>query len=212
MQGKQPFITTEKKSENSWKSINKNHIITFPNKLWEFDIKYGFIHGENKFFFVLSFVDVFSRKVVGNYVGSRCQSGDLTFTLNEAIKDEGLNLEEYSLIIRSDNGSQMSSLNFYKYLEKLEGKLCHEFIPPATPNKNAHVESFFSILETEFIQTHYFKTLSEAYLSTHNFIKFYNERRVHSSLKYKTPNEIMLDYKIGENFVQFKGVSPIRQK
>jgi hypothetical protein len=25
----------------------------------------------------------------------------------------------------------------------------HEFIPPSTPNKNAHIESFFSIVESE---------------------------------------------------------------
>ncbi len=167
-----------------------------PNKLWEFDIKYGFIHGENRFFFILSFVDVFSRKVVGNYVGSSCKAGDLTFTLNKAIISEELSAE-HDLIIRSDNGSQMSSIVFYEYLEKLERKLIHEFIPPSTPNKNAHVESFFSILELEFIQTHYFKTLVEAYEKTHKFINFYNERRIHSALKYKTPNEIMLDYKIG---------------
>ncbi|MCP3923183.1 MAG: hypothetical protein GY714_11425 [Desulfobacterales bacterium] len=26
----------------------------------------------------------------------------------------------------------------------------HELIPPATPNKNAHIEAFYSILEIEF--------------------------------------------------------------
>jgi putative transposase len=192
------LLERKKKTQKPWKSINKNHVITEPNHLWEFDIKYGFIHAENRFFFILCFVDVFSRKVVGKYVGSECKSGDLTFTLNEALNNEGLGAE-HKLIIRSDNGSQMSSKMFYKYLKKLERDLCHEFIPPATPNKNAHVESFFSILEIEFIQTHYFSSLAEAYLKTHNFINFYNERRIHSALKYRTPNEIMIDYKNGKS-------------
>jgi len=56
---------------------------------------------------------------------------------------------------------------------------------PIFGGKNAHVESFFSILETEFIQTHYFGSMSEAYELTHSFIDFYNQRRIHKSLKYK---------------------------
>lgn len=143
-----------------------------------------------------SFIDVYSRKIVGEYVGSQCKSGDLIFTLNQALIKEGIT-DEHKLVIRSDNGSQMSSLLFYNYLKDLEYKLTHEFIPVATPNKNAHIESFFSILETEFIQVHYFKTLADAYVKTREFIKFYNERRVHKALKYRTPNEVMLDYKMG---------------
>ncbi|NRA47350.1 MAG: hypothetical protein HRU09_20565 [Oligoflexales bacterium] len=44
---------------------------------------------------------------------------------------------------------------FRDYIADLEIDLGHEFIPPACPNKNAHIESFFSILETEFLQTRY---------------------------------------------------------
>ncbi len=34
----------------------------------------------------------------------------------------------------------------------------HEFIPVRTPNKNAHIESFFSILKLEFLEVNYFST------------------------------------------------------
>ena len=191
------LLPKKKKIKKPWKAISCNRTITKPHKLWEFDIKYGFIHGENRFFFIASFIDVFSRKIVGEYVGSSCKGGDLTFTLNQALIKENITNED-ELIIRSDNGPQMTSVYFYNYLKTLERKLVHEFIPVATPNKNAHIESFYSILETEFIQVNYFKNLSDAYIKTHQFIKFYNERRVHKSLRYRTPNEIMLDYKLGK--------------
>lgn len=191
------LLKQRRKIKRSWRRISVNQIITRPNKLWEFDLKYGQVHGENRFFFILAFVDVYSRKVVGNYTGSSCKSGDLKFTLLQSIINEDITNED-DLIIRSDNGSQMSSLDFHKYLEKLEIKLSHEFIPPATPNKNAHVESFFSILENEFIQTRYFNNLSEAYVQTQSFINFYNEKRIHGSLKFRTPNEIVIDYKTGK--------------
>jgi putative transposase len=193
----QLLLPKRKKAKTSWKSISQNRIITAPNQLWEFDIKYGFVHGENRFFFVLAFIDVLSRKVMGKYVGSHCNAGDLRFTLNEAMKRANIK-DGQMLITRSDNGSQMTSNVFYKYLKELEKKLCHEFIPPATPNKNAHVESFFSILEIEFMQTRYFRTMAEAYTQTHAFIDFYNQRRIHKALKYRTPNEIIVDYELGK--------------
>ena len=59
----------------------------------------------------------------------------------------------------------------------------------STPNKNAFIESFFSIYETQFLQVRYFETLKDAYEQTEEFIKFYNTERLHGSLKHKTPAE-----------------------
>lgn len=59
-----------------------------------------------------------------------------------------------SLTIRSDNGSQMSCNEFKEYVNPLN--LTHEFTPIRCPNKNAYIESFFSIFETEFLQVRYF--------------------------------------------------------
>ncbi len=57
--------------------------------------------------------------------------------------------------IRSDNGPQMSSNRFYFYLKNLEKKLTHEFIPPRSPDRNAYIEAFNSILETEVLKVQY---------------------------------------------------------
>lgn len=69
--------------------------------------------------------------------------------------------------------------------------LQHEYIPPATPNKNAYIESFFSVYEIEFLQVRYFATFEDAYRQTMEFIKFYNTKRKHGSLKMMSP----LDFK-----------------
>ncbi|MCM0604700.1 MAG: transposase [Xanthomonadaceae bacterium] len=98
------------------------------NQLWQFDIKYIWIHGENRWCFFLGFLDVFSKKITGWYVGKSCKAGDLVFTLNQAIKTEAIT-QDHPLTIRSDNGPQMSSNRFYFYLKNLEKKLKHEFIP-----------------------------------------------------------------------------------
>lgn len=79
-----------------------------------------------------------------------------------------------------------------------EDQVLHELIPPATPNKNAHIEAFNSILDAEFIQPRYFMKYGQAYRETVDFMWFYNYFRIHGSLKYKTPMEIYESYQRGE--------------
>jgi putative transposase len=67
-------INRLKKRRRTRCSINR--VVTAPHKLWEFDIKYGYVHGEDRFFYLLAFIDVFSRKVVGFYVGLSCKAND----------------------------------------------------------------------------------------------------------------------------------------
>ncbi len=177
-----------KKPKKPWKQIAFNQKVTKQNQLWEFDIKYGYVAGEQRFFFILAIVDVFNRKCVGDYVGRSCKAGDLTFTLKKALLDTKVNPQ--TLTIRSDNGPQMSSKCFHEELKKIEEKLSHEFIPPATPNKNAHVESFFSIVERELLSDRYYLSFAQAYSEVHDWIDFYNQRRLHGSLHDRTPNEV----------------------
>ncbi len=75
----------------------------------------------------------------------------------------------------------------------------HEFIPVQTPNKNAHVESFFSIVESEFIQVRYFHTFADAYSQTHEWVEFYNNYRIHGSIGMRTPAEVVELWRAGED-------------
>jgi len=174
----------------------ENRTINAPNRLWQFDIKYGYVHGENRFFFLMAYIDVFLRKVVGYHIGKSCKAGDLVFTLDQALKNAGVS-DEDGLAIRSDNGPQMTSNMMRDRLEKLELNLTHEFTPNATPDKNAYIESFFSIIEIELFQTRYFRSYGDAYAQTVDFIEHYNEVRLHGSLGMKPPLEAELDYLSG---------------
>jgi putative transposase len=129
---------------------------------------------------------VISKKVVSWYLSKSCKAGDLIFTLNQALESEKIG-SDHNLVIRSDNGPQMSANRFYFYLKNLEKKLSHEFIPPRTPNRNAYIEAFNSILESEVIEVSYFRDYEEVYSRMVRFIEFYNTRRIHGSLGYRSP-------------------------
>ncbi len=177
----------KKVSKVKGKRICQNHTISRPDELWELDLKYGYIHGEERFYFVLIIIDVFVRYVVNYHIGLGCTGKDLVLALNVAVEKHKLDTSQ--LIIRSDNGSQMTSKVFIKNMEYYNNEIIHELIPPATPNKNAHVEAFNSILEIEFMQVRYFHSYSQAYDETVEFIHKYNTERIHGSLKWKTPSE-----------------------
>jgi len=171
--------------------------ITAPNQLWQFDLKHIYIHGEASWSYLLTFIDVYSKKVVGYAIAKSIKAGQLMATLSQALLAEGVSVD-CNLKIRSDNGPQMSSNRFHFYLKRLEQKLKHEFIPPRTPNRNAYIEAFFSIFEATVIQVQYFNNFMEVYRSVVAFIDFYNNRRLHGSIGHLTPMHFLEKYKNGE--------------
>lgn len=124
------------------RKVAKNRLITGSNQLWETDIKYGYVDGEDRFFYVASILDVFDRCIVATHVGLTCKSKDILKILSVALRNRGLR-ETADLILRSDNGPQFRSKLLNKECQKLGIK--QEFIPYKTPNMNAHIESFHSI-------------------------------------------------------------------
>lgn len=64
-----------------------NIVITESNKLWQFDIKYGYIHGESRAFYFLAFIDVFSKEIITSHKGTTCTGKDLKLTLEAAIQN-----------------------------------------------------------------------------------------------------------------------------
>jgi putative transposase len=191
------LLPRNRKKVNKVRKLCENRVINAPNRLWQFDIKYGYIHGENRYFFILVFIDVFLRKIVGYHVGLSCKAGDLVFTLDQALIKAKVT-DGDGLAIRSDNGPQMTSNMMRDYLEDLEIELDHEFIPPRMSNKNAHIESFNSILEVEFLQTRYFRNFGEAYKQTVEFIEHYQGRRIHGSLRNMAPTDAERAYNEGK--------------
>jgi len=84
------------------RKLTRNRSITGPNQLWEVDLKYGYIHGENRFFFVLSYIDVFDRQIVGYYIGLHCEAKDAVMTLKTALWKRKLLTGGQRPVIRSD--------------------------------------------------------------------------------------------------------------
>lgn len=180
--------------------LANNREVTGPNQLWQVDIKYGYIAGTRRHFFLASAIDVYDRAIVGHYIGKVCKTENITQMLNQAMLKREVFAEQHQLVIRTDNGPQFCSKAFHTFCTALnETKpIQHERIPVCAPNKNAYIESFHSVLERECYQRHVFETFEQAALTVNRYISFYNERRYHGSLQDFSPSEYLKKYRNGE--------------
>ncbi|MFD2672226.1 IS3 family transposase [Marinicrinis sediminis] len=178
------------------RKIARNRTITDSNQLWETDLKYGYIHGAQRFFFILSYIDVYDRMIVGFHIGLRCEGKDAVQTLNRALFKRQQYAHTEKPVIRSDNGTQFTSKAFANACEALGME--HERIPPRTPNMNAHIEAFHRILEDECLSRHEFQSYEEAYQAVTTFMQFYNTKRIHSSIGYLAPADFYKRKQLGE--------------
>ncbi|WP_183186371.1 IS3 family transposase, partial [Brevibacillus agri] len=74
----------QKKRKHPRKLAN-NREITAPNQLWEMDVKYGFIVGEQRFFFLMSLIDVYDRAIVDYHFGLTCEGKHAAQILQRAL-------------------------------------------------------------------------------------------------------------------------------
>ncbi|NIK75925.1 putative transposase [Paenibacillus castaneae] len=169
--------------------VANNRVVTGPNQLWQMDIKYGYIAGKRRHFYLASIIDVFDRAIVAYYKGKACNTQAVLHTLQKALLKRNVNVQDHALVIRTDNGPQFINKAFYAFCE--QAGIEHERTPNRTPNKNAYIESFHSILERECYQRNCFETYEEAFTEVDRFLKYYNNHRIHGSLKDWPPREYL---------------------
>lgn len=54
--------------------LASNMTVTASNQVWEIDIKYGYVYGEDKFFYTLNVIDVFDRSIIDYHMGLHCEA------------------------------------------------------------------------------------------------------------------------------------------
>ena len=152
----------------------------------EIDIKNIYIHNHTDNALVVSIIDVDSRWVLGQYVGTKIKNDDIIVLFDKVFNYYGL---PRSVYIRSDNGGQFIADLTRQFL--LKAKVVQEFTKPATPQQNAHIEAYHSILESVICQRFEFDDLDEVRKTFNRFIIFYNFDRIHSGIKYQSPADYL---------------------
>ena len=135
-------------------------------------------------------MDLFDLKVVGWQYGTNMTDDLVIEAFNKALINRGLNRDG---IFHSDRGSQYTSNDFEQLLNELNIK--HSYSRKGYPYDNASMESFNAILKKEEVNVNNYETFEEAKFAIFEFIEsWYNNKRIHSTLGYITPNEKYNNY------------------
>lgn len=152
------------------------------------DITY--IHTWQGFIYLATVIDCYSKKVVGWSIADHMRTELVTDALKNAA---ATTLIEPDAIWHSDRGSVYTSADFRALVTSLGMRssmgrtgVCWD---------NAMAESFFSALKNERVYRTVYATKTQARRDVIAYIEgFYNNRRRHSGLDYRRPNEVHYSY------------------
>lgn len=181
--GKQRTKRRAKKDRLSERPHRAEH----PNHVWTYDIIHDRL-ADGTSFKMLCLLDEFTRECLAIYVARSIRATEVQRVLMEVMAERGM--PEF---IRSDNGGEFAATAIMAWLT--DNHVGPAFIDPGCPWQNGFVESFHGKLRDECLNREWFSSLAEARIVIEQWRRFYNTRRPHSSLDYKTPVATAMAFK-----------------
>ncbi len=152
------------------------------NQLWVGDITYVPLIG-GEFLYLAMLMDRFSRRVVGWDLRDNMQESLVLAVLRAAI---GLRQPKPGLVHHTDRGGQYAGAQYRKMLER--ARMSQSMSRANDCYDNAFMESCFGTIKTELEMKPYANQRT-AHREISEFIRYYNTRRIHSSLGYMSPEQ-----------------------
>jgi putative transposase len=175
--------------------LDRNFTPAAPNQVWTSDITY--LWTDEGWLYLAIVLDLFNREVVGWSLKPRMTADIVTDALTMA----GFRRKPAPGVLHhSDRGSQYASHAF-------QGKLAEYGMTCSMSRKgncwdNAPTESWFNSFKNERVHGVSFATRSEMTAASFKYIEvFYNRKRLHSTLGYKSPTRFLNDW-IGAQHVE----------
>lgn len=185
---KRKYVATTDSSHNfpiAENTLNRLFEVKELGKKWVSDITY--IPLNNHWIYLTTMIDLADRKVVGWSL-----STDLT--TKKTVYQAWINARKNrsiipGFILHSDRGVQYSSTKFSDIFS-LSKTMKQSMSRKGNCWDNAVAESFFKTIKCECIYLTKFKDYDVASKTINQYIQWYNTKRIHQSLGYKTPLEM----------------------
>ena len=152
---------------------NRNHLEVVVSDL-------TYVRAAGKWNYVCIILDLHNREIIGYSAGPR-KDALLVYQAFASIKH---NLNDIS-IFHTDRGSEFknnaidSIIETFKIKRSLSRKGC--------PYDNAVAEAAFKVFKTEFVNQQLFISLEQLKIELFDYVNWYNNIRIHSSLGYLSP-------------------------
>ena len=158
----------------------KGLVFTKANQAWMVDITY--LRTTNGFMYLVTLIDVYSRYVMGWALSNSLETNSCI----DALK-KGLAIAKPE-IINSDQGSQFTSDDWVKYLQAEKIKI--SMTGKGRCLDNIYIERFWRSFKQEEFYLNDYSSIKELRQAIGAYVEFYNQKRWHQSLGYKTPADI----------------------
>ena len=152
-----------------------------PNRAWTTDITY--LLTDEGWLYLAAIVDLGTRRIVGWAMSERMSAKLVCDALQMAYWRRR---PAPGLLMHSDRGSQYASAEYRKLLKQFH--MTQSMSRKGNCWDNAPMESFFKTLKVERTYRLRYTSRDQARLDIVNWIEgFYNEKRLHSAIDYRSP-------------------------
>lgn len=151
------------------------------NLVWCTDITY--LKLPSGFMYLIAIIDVYSRAILGYEISNNLETEFCLICLERCVAEYGA-----PVILNTDQGVQFTS---HAWINKLkEHKIHISMDGKGRWADNIWIERFWRTLKYCNIFMHGVETVKELKQLVHKFVKYYNEKRLHSVHNYQTPMSI----------------------
>lgn len=155
---------------------------TMPNEHWSLDFMSDTLSNGRRLR-TLAVLDTCTREALTIAVDTSLPSQAVTRLLDWIILTR-----QQPQRITLDNGPELTSTWFDQWADRNGIQL--DYIDPGKPVQNAVIESFNGRFRDECLNSHWFTSLDDARRTIEAWRIDYNQERPHSSLGYRTPEEV----------------------
>jgi putative transposase len=176
-----PNTSQPNKAHKIYPYLLKGLSITKANQVWATDITY--VPMRKGFMYLMAIIDLYSRYVLEWSISNTMESEWCTETLKKALKKHGK-----PVLFNTDQGSQFTADLFVDVL------LSHD-IQPSMDGKGRAIDNIFieRLWRSVKYEDIYLKAYEDGWQleqGMNNYFCFYNQERIHQSLKYQTPKNV----------------------
>ncbi|KAF0091688.1 MAG: transposase-like protein [Fusobacteria bacterium] len=160
--------------------LNREFEASRPNEKWVTDVTEFHLYGQK--LYLSTILDLYNREIVSYSLSSRPKMSMVMNMLDSAFERlVGIN----NIILHSDQGWHYRMNNYQRKLS------AHGIIQSMSRKgnclDNSVMENFFGILKTELLYLQHFDSLEDFITELHEYIYYYNNRRIKRKLKGMSP-------------------------
>ena len=176
---KSPHTSISDASHQKYPYLLKDTAASFPNHIWGTDITY--VKMEEGWAYLVALLDWYSRYVLSWELSLSMETGFCMAALNRALRLASPKIHN------SDQGSQFTDRD---YIAILEGKeIAISMDGKGRCMDNIFTERLWRTVKRENVYLKSYRNITEARNGLTEYFSFYNTKRRHQSLAYRTPAE-----------------------